>query len=383
MRVAFYAPLKAPDHPVPSGDRRMARAFFDLAKSLGHEVSIASRFRSYDRDGDPMRQRRLAAVADRCARPISRWTKPPEFWLSYHCYHKAPDLLGPHVTSGLDIPYLIAEPSFGAKQADGPWAGGHQAAARAFAAADLLLAMTEDDLAGVAPLARPPARAVLFPPFIDMAPIRRATAARKTHRAALAQNLHLDPRRPWLLTVAMMRPDVKRQSYLALARMLEPLRPLPWQLVVAGDGEARGEIEQAFGEALPGRARFLGSVAPLDLDRLYAAADLYVWPAFREAYGVAILEAQAAGLPVVAFREGGVGDIVLDGETGTLIAARQELEFIATVRMLLVDPERRRAMGAAAAANAMARHDVSAARDRFASAMDEACSIRARRRRGG
>ena len=51
MRVAFYAPMKPPDHPLPSGDRRMARAFMDLLASLGHEVELASRFRSYDRRG--------------------------------------------------------------------------------------------------------------------------------------------------------------------------------------------------------------------------------------------------------------------------------------------------------------------------------------------
>ena len=46
---------------------------------------------------------------------------------------------------------------------------------------------------------------------------------------------------------------------------------------------------------------------------MYAAADLYVWPAVREAYGIALLEAQAAGLPVVAGREGGVAEVVADG----------------------------------------------------------------------
>ena len=41
MRIAFYAPMKPPDHPLPSGDRRMARAFMDLLASLGHEVDLA------------------------------------------------------------------------------------------------------------------------------------------------------------------------------------------------------------------------------------------------------------------------------------------------------------------------------------------------------
>ena len=48
MRIAFYAPLKPPDHPVPSGDRRVAQLFFEAVRLAGHEPLLASRFRSYD-----------------------------------------------------------------------------------------------------------------------------------------------------------------------------------------------------------------------------------------------------------------------------------------------------------------------------------------------
>ena len=60
MRVAFYAPLKPPDHPVPSGDRSMARLLIRALELAGHEVGLASRLRSRDTDGDPARQSRLA-----------------------------------------------------------------------------------------------------------------------------------------------------------------------------------------------------------------------------------------------------------------------------------------------------------------------------------
>ena len=80
----------------------------------------------------------------------------------------------------------------------------------------------------------------------------------------------------------------------------------------------------------------------------YAAADLMVWPAVREAYGLALLEAQAAGLPVVAGREGGVEEVVRDGVTGLLTPPREPAAFARAVEELLRAPERRRAMGAAA-----------------------------------
>ena len=59
--------------------------------------------------------------------------------------------------------------------------------------------------------------------------------------------------------------------------------------------------------------RCVGALPAAALPEIYAAADLYVWPACNEAYGMALLEAQAAGVPVVAGAEGGVPDIVADG----------------------------------------------------------------------
>ena len=75
-----------------------------------------------------------------------------------------------------------------------------------------------------------------------------------------------------------------------------------------------------------------------ELAGVYAAADLYVWPACNEAYGMALLEAQAAGVPVVAGREGGVADVVADGATGLLVEPRSPTAFAAAVRSLLARP---------------------------------------------
>ena len=107
MRIAFYAPMKPPTHPVPSGDRRMARSFMALLGDLGHEVELASRFRSYDGAGDPLRQARLRQLGGRLvARLLRRWRDgpAPELWFTYHLYHKAPDWLGPAVCDALRHP---------------------------------------------------------------------------------------------------------------------------------------------------------------------------------------------------------------------------------------------------------------------------------------
>jgi glycosyltransferase involved in cell wall biosynthesis len=110
-------------------------------------------------------------------------------------------------------------------------------------------------------------------------------------------------------------------------------------------------------------------VALAALPPIYASADLYVWPALNEAYGMAFLEAQAAGLPVIAGREGGVPDVVADGVTGLLAEPRSVTAFAAAVRALLLDQARRRAMGMAARESILAHHDLPAARSRLAAAL--------------
>ncbi len=330
--VAFYAPLKPPDHPIPSGDRRMARALLAALAHAGRPVELASRLRSYDRGGDPLRQRRLATLGARCAaRLLRRYERrPPAAWLTYHAYHKSPDWLGPAVAGSLGIPYLIAEASFAPKQAAGPWAAGHAASERAIRQADVVLAMTARDAPCLAPLVAPPAELRPLPPFLDPAPFQAAHAARARHRAALAGRFGLDPGQPWLLAVAMMRQDVKLLSYRLLGAALRAVTAPGWQLLVVGDGPARAEVEACLV-----RARFAGAVAEEALPAFYAAADLMVWPAVREAYGLALLEAQAAGLPVVAGREGGVEEVVRDGVTGLLTPPREPAAFARAVDELL------------------------------------------------
>src|SRR3546814_15579915 len=75
---------------------------------------------------------------------------------------------------------------------------------------------------------------------------------------------------------------------------------------------------QAFTGALPDRVSVLGLVQPEVMPALYAACDLLVWPAVNEAFGMVLLEAQGAGLPVVAGRSPGVENVVAEGVTGYL-----------------------------------------------------------------
>jgi glycosyltransferase involved in cell wall biosynthesis len=375
MRIAFYAPMKAPTHPVPSGERQMARLLWAALEKAGHEVSLASSFRSYDASGCARRQRRLAAIGNRLAdRMLAHYrSRPaaqrPQMWFTYHLYHKAPDWLGPTVSRALDIPYVVAEASSAPKQAQGSWAAAYTAASHAIAGAELVIILNRSDRPCLAPLVAPPHRLATLRPFIVADPFLRAVANRDRHRRELAQRLALDSDEPMLLTVAMMRFGDKLSSYVVLGHALKRIADRPWTLVVSGDGPARADVEQALA-AISGRVRWLGLVEEYALPAVYAAADLYVWPAVNEAYGLAFLEAQAAGLAVIAGRCGGVPDVVGDGETGCLVPAGDAVAFAWAVARLLEDPARRRAMARRAASRILTHHDLAAASAALAALVD-------------
>ena len=84
-----------------------------------------------------------------------------------------------------------------------------------------------------------------------------------------------------------------------------------------------------------------------DLDRWVGAFDLFVHPALAEGLGVATLKAQAAGVPVVAFRAGGVPEAVQDGTSGILVAPGDTAALTRAIAALMDDGERRARYGAA------------------------------------
>jgi glycosyltransferase involved in cell wall biosynthesis len=363
MRVSFYAPLKPPDHAVPSGDRRVARLLIAALERRGHTVELASRFRSVDLAGDAAAQAGIMAEARAEAARVTTAlrSRPPDLWFTYHCYYKAPDLLGPAVADALDLPYVIHEPSYASKRAGGPWDAFHAASCAAIARADLLLCPTRLDLASVTRIADP-ARAQYLPPFLDSQPF--AAIDRAAARDIVAAELGIPPDQPWLLAVGMMRTRDKLESYRRLGAALPLVLDRDWRLIVVGDGEARAEVEAALGP-IGARTTYAGAVPLERLARLYAAADLLVWPAAGEAYGMAFLEAAAAGLPAVAGQVRGVPEVVVDGRTGLLVPENDAAAFAAAVRRLLDAPDKRAALGRGARDFARGERDLDTAAARI------------------
>lgn len=384
MQIAFYAPFRPPGDATSTGHQDPARFLMDALARAGHAVELVSTFRSHDGEGNPdLQLAKREAGATLARRLASEWRSGsraprPELWFTHHVYYKAPDWLGPSVSAELGVPYVIAEASHAPKQAGGRWAIGHEAAAEAIRRADLVLCRARHDAVLVEPLVFDRNRVVRLPPFLEPAPFRRAAGMREAYREAIAATFHLDAAVPWIMAASTMQAGDKVASYRALAAALATLLDLPWHLVVAGDGPARTEVEAAINAALPGRATFLGKLVLAELAPVYAASDLYVWPAINQAYGRAMYEAQAAGVAIVSCAPRAVPDSVAEGRTGVRVPPGNPEALAQTVRALLLDPARRLALGRAAVAFIDEERSVGAAARRLNRALAQ---VRAATRR--
>ena len=365
MLIAFYAPMKSPDHPVPSGDRRMGQLLMQAMDHGGHQIHLASQHRAYDGIGDADTQAAIKQEGDRQAMGlldayVAGKVAAPELWFSYHLYHKAPDWIGPRISEALNIPYVIAEASYAAKQADGPWDQGLRASERAIQMASMVISLNPTDDGGVTPLLRPGARIASLSPFIDTQPYAAAVREKTVYRAMAAGQYNISPTVPWLMCVAMMRHGDKLKSYECLGQALAKIQDRPWNLIVVGDGPARDQVETAMAD-IKDRVHWIGTQDIESLPGIYAACDLYVWPAINEAFGMAFVEAQAAGLTVVAGDAGGVSGVVNAPECGTLVAPGNADQMAQAIADLLDNPNMLQAMSNRAQQHTWQHHGLNSA----------------------
>ncbi|MBU2944818.1 glycosyltransferase [Shimia thalassica] len=293
-KIAFYAPMKSPNHTVPSGDREMARGVMRALTDADRGVSaeLVSEFRCYDGKGDEARQDALIAQAAKEAQGLIE-TGGWSAWVTYHSYYKAPDLLGPSVAKALGIPYLQIEATRAAKRLGGPWDRFARLADTSCEAANAIFYLTAQDYEGLQPYEREGQPLVQLHPFLQMDDLPQPT----------------QPEGPTLLSAGMMRHGDKLASYDILAQSLRHLKTTNWTLYLAGDGPARAEVEALF-KPYADRVHFLGQLNQSELQQAYGKAGAFVWPGVNEAFGMVYLEAQAAGVPVVAQDRAGVRDVV-------------------------------------------------------------------------
>ncbi|MEM9602362.1 MAG: glycosyltransferase family 4 protein [Pseudomonadota bacterium] len=309
--LAFYAPLKPPDHLVASGDRTIARLLVQALAAADFGVQVASAFRSFEGRGDRARQRALRQAGRTEARQlVARLAclpraHRPAVWFSYHLYHKAPDWIGPLVARALGIPYVLAEASYARKQARGPWSHGLAGTRQAITQAACLLSLNPRDVGGLITVRGGIEGIHTLRPFLDTGPF---AGPRQRERAALAEAHGLDPAVPWLISVGMLRRGDKLASFERQARVLASLTGRPWHWLIIGDGDAAADVDRATAP-ITARVTRLGALPQSAVSTWLRNSDLAVWPAINEAIGMALLEAQAAGLPVVAGHTDGVAAV--------------------------------------------------------------------------
>src|SRR6185437_15665416 len=139
----------------------------------------------------------------------------------------------------------------------------------------------------------------------------------------------------------------KNVTFLAEALALVAAERPCARFLFVGDGPSRPEVERRMGP----NARFVGYRTGGDLADHFAAADLFAFSSVTETFGNVVLEALASGLPVVALRAGGIGEIVQPGVTGLLLDPDATPERFARAVLTLVDDAelRRRIAGSARA----------------------------------
>jgi glycosyltransferase involved in cell wall biosynthesis len=141
---------------------------------------------------------------------------------------------------------------------------------------------------------------------------------------------------------------------------------LAFTATIGGNGDLDAARAQAERVGVIDRITFPGWVDEAGVDAVLRGADLLVLPSRAENQPVAILEAMARGLPVVATRIGGIPQQVLDGETGLLVEPDDAEPLAQALKTLILSPERRAAYGKAGLARFEAHFSVAACAERFA-----------------
>ncbi len=225
----------------------------------------------------------------------------------------------------------------------------------AFARVERGLAARSDALIAVAPWVRDELLGMgigderrwhVVPVGVDLDAITRIDRAPARRRLGLPQE------GPVIAIVGRLTPIKDHATFLRAARHVAEEHPGA-TFVVAGDGPLREDLELDARAILGDAARFLGWVN--DLPSLYAASDVVVLTSRSEGTPVALIEAAAAGRPVVASDVGGVREVVGAGVTGDLVPAGDHRAVAAAIDALLREPARAKAYGAAAPGHVRAR----------------------------
>ena len=155
----------------------------------------------------------------------------------------------------------------------------------------------------------------------------RPEKLRVVHNGIEVERFHHDPATrdaPIAVTVSVLRPAKGIEVLLDAVRLLPDV-----QFMIVGDGPMAEEWKKDS----PPNVRWMGFRR--DVDAILAGCDLFVHPSLDDAFPTVLLEAMAAGLPVVASRVGGIPEIVEDGVTGKLVPPGDAQQLASAIRAVM------------------------------------------------
>ncbi len=185
----------------------------------------------------------------------------------------------------------------------------------------------------------------------------------RSGKGGLRADLGLAPEVPLLGFVGRLSPEKGPSLFVRAALLLQSSAPNAHFFMV-GEGPLEGDLRRLTESVgLGGRLHFAG--ARRDMPAVYNALDLLVSSSNSEAMPLAIMEAMASGLPVIATRVGGVPDLVAHGETGWLVGPGEFDDIAGRCAALLADPALRRTMGERGRQRVVERFDISDCMERL------------------
>ncbi len=353
MKIAYYMPFKPLDHANPSGDLVTGTELYSYLAGRGHDIALASRLRCRWIYYHPLTLLRLLREKNSILRDTA--LAPPDLWLTYHSYYKAPDLLGAMCSKRLGIPYVIFQGIYSTKRRKHlKTLPGFLLNRKVLQTADHVFTNKKRDLTNLKRLLPDDRLSYtapgIHPRLFEFSPDWRERLRQKW--AISGETI--------VMTAAMMRSGVKTRGIEAVIDACSDLvqRGLSLRLIIAGDGSGRQHLERKAVALLPNRVVFTGKIARDALYRYYSAADIFAFPGIEESLGLVYLEAQSCGLPVVACGDWGGGEAVVHGRTGLLSPAAEPSRFTGHIQCLIDGPEKRQALATAAGEHIRRNHDL-------------------------
>lgn len=159
-------------------------------------------------------------------------------------------------------------------------------------------------------------------------------------REAVRQSLGIGKKQIVLLSVGELS---KRKNHIAVIEALAKLKEYDILYMICGEGSMRDQLlEKAEKLGVSNQVRLLGFRK--DIPALHKAADIFVFPSLQEGLPVALMEAMASGLPIVASEIRGNEDLIQDSEGGYLVNARDSVQYAAAIRKMIQNPKKREEM---------------------------------------